>query len=119
MTLESDDGQVTFECPEDAYLMQQAEEEGIEMPCFCRYGNCAACIGQVTSGSVDQSEQVFLSEEDLEKGYCVTCVGYATSDVTIRMGCRDEVIESQCCFSTPFCDWCPYKGVEGERPEKR
>ena len=119
VTLESEEGQVTFDCPEDSYLLGHAEEEGIEMTSFCRYGNCAACIGKVLSGSVDQSEQMFLSEEELEQGYIVTCVGYPTSDVIIRTGCRDEVIEEKCCFSTPLCDWCPYQGVEGDRPKKR
>ena len=82
------------------------------MTSFCRYGNCAACIGKVLSGSVDQSEQMFLSEEELEQGYIVTCVGYPTSDVIIRTSCRDEVIEEKCCFSTPLCDWCPYQGQD-------
>ena len=119
VTLESEEGQVTFDCPEDSYLLGHAEEEGIEMTSFCRYGNCAACIGKVLSGSVDQSEQMFLSEEELEQGYIVTCVGYPASDVIIQTGCRDEVIEEKCCFSTPLCDWCPYQGVEGDRPKKR
>ena len=31
VTLESEEGQVTFDCPEDSYLLGHAEEEGIEM----------------------------------------------------------------------------------------
>ena len=118
VTLESEQGRVTFDCPEDSYLLGHAEEEGIEMSSFCRYGNCAACLGKVVSGSVDQSEQMFLSEEELEQGFVVTCVGYPTSDVVIRTDCRDELIESKCCFSTPLCEWCPYQGIEAERPKK-
>ncbi|CAK9034298.1 unnamed protein product [Durusdinium trenchii] len=118
VTLQSDEESVSFECAADEYVLAQAEEQGIEMPSLCRYGNCAACIGKLLSGHMDQSEQVYLTEEELEEGYCITCVGYPASDVTIKTGCRDEVIESKCCFSTPLCAWCPYQGMEGERPQK-
>lgn len=120
ITLESPEGHcVSFECPEDEHLLSAAEEQGIELPSYCRYGDCAACMAQVVSGEVDQSEQVFLSSEELQQGYCVTCVGYPTSDLRLRTGCRDEVIASKCCFSQRLCDWCPYQGIEGDRPPKR
>eukprot|EP00413_Alexandrium_margalefii_P049563 CAMPEP_0204609602 /NCGR_PEP_ID=MMETSP0661-20131031/61014_1 /ASSEMBLY_ACC=CAM_ASM_000606 /TAXON_ID=109239 /ORGANISM="Alexandrium margalefi, Strain AMGDE01CS-322" /LENGTH=117 /DNA_ID=CAMNT_0051621293 /DNA_START=50 /DNA_END=400 /DNA_ORIENTATION=- len=35
VTLETPDGQKEFECPEDVYVLDQAEEEGIELPYSC------------------------------------------------------------------------------------
>ncbi|CAJ1397412.1 unnamed protein product [Effrenium voratum] len=118
VTIRTTEGDTAFDCPEDVHILEQAEEEGLDMPSFCRYGDCAACI-EVVSGDVDQSEQMFLSEEEMEQGYCITCVGYPTSDVTIQANCRDDVIESKCCFTTPLCEWCPYQGIEGDRPKRQ
>jgi len=91
VTLETPDGTQEFECPEDAYILDQAEEDGIELPYSCRAGSCSSCAGKVISGSIDQSDQAFLDDDQMGEGYCLTCVTYATSDVTIKTHCEDEL----------------------------
>merc|ERR1712232_888385 len=91
VTLETPDGAQEFECPEDAYILDQAEEEGIELPYSCRAGSCSSCAGKVVSGSIDQSDQAFLDDDQMGEGYCLTCVTYATSDVTIKTHCEEEI----------------------------
>ena len=37
----------TFECDDDVLIMDQADEEGIDMPYSCRAGACSTCAGKI------------------------------------------------------------------------
>ena len=73
-------------------VMDAAYKARINIPSDCRDGACGTCKAFCDSGSFDPGDYIddAMTEEELEKGYMLTCQAVPESDLAIQIPATSE-----------------------------
>ena len=94
ITLKSPEGEVnTFECDGDTTILDALEEAGLDHNYSCRAGSCSSCCMKILEGTLNQEDQFFLDEDQLEAGFALTCVATPTSDSVTLLTEQEENLD--------------------------
>ncbi|BAU65754.1 ferredoxin (2Fe-2S) [Stanieria sp. NIES-3757] len=83
----------TIQVSPEEYILDVAEAEGMTLPYSCRNGSCLDCLGKLVEGQVEQTVKAleFLSLEEIEAGYILTCAACPRSNCTIFTDQAEEL----------------------------
>lgn len=81
----------TLQVPEDETILSVADAAGLDLPSSCHAGVCTTCAGQVTEGTVDQTDGMGVSPELQKQGYALLCVAYPRSDLKVETQ-KEEIV---------------------------
>jgi len=73
--------------PKGRPILEVGLENGLDMPYSCQSGLCTACRGKCLEGEVSIDKAEGLTQDELDEGYALLCVGQALSDkVKVEIG---------------------------------
>ncbi len=78
----------TIEIANNENILEAGEEQGWDLPYACREGQCLSCSGHIEEGPaqdyIQHSQNDTLNEDEMERGYCLTCTAYPTASFTLE-----------------------------------
>lgn len=89
LTVKMRDEVFTIPCASGETVLVAMERAGLTPPSRCRSGECGWCRSKLVSGTVFTPERTeHRRKADLAYGYIHPCCSFATSDLTVCVGCE-------------------------------
>lgn len=85
----------TLQVPENETILSVADATGLELPSSCNAGVCTTCAGQISEGTVDQTDGMGVSPDLQKQGYVLLCIAKPLSDLKIQTEKEDELYQLQ------------------------
>ena len=67
----------------DQTILDAGREAGLDLAFSCTVGGCAACALQIVEGEVVYDVPTCLTDEELESGMCLACVGRPDGELVL------------------------------------
>jgi ring-1,2-phenylacetyl-CoA epoxidase subunit PaaE len=80
VTVVLDGRRTTSPMPRNATVLDSAQATRADLPFACKGGVCGTCRAQVTAGEVDLRRNYALDDDELARGFVLTCQSYPVSD---------------------------------------
>ncbi len=61
-------------------ILDAAIEQGMDLPYSCKSGVCSTCRARLVKGEVDMEQNYALEEDELDKGFILTCQSHPLSE---------------------------------------
>ena len=75
VTLQTPDGTQTIQCEDDQYILDNRREQRYRHVILLSCMELVHLVdGKIVSGTVDNSDQSFLDDEQVDEGWVLTCV---------------------------------------------
>ncbi|AFZ25000.1 ferredoxin, (2Fe-2S) [Cylindrospermum stagnale PCC 7417] len=85
----------TLQVPENETILSVAQSSGLDLPTSCGAGVCTTCAGQLSEGTVDQTDGMGVSPELQKKGYVLLCIAKPLSDLKLETEKEDILYDLQ------------------------
>lgn len=87
VTILLDGEEYSITVKKNASVLDTALDNDLDMPYSCQSGLCTACRGKCIEGQISIDEAEGLSQDELDEGYVLTCVGKPLSDrIKVEIG---------------------------------
>lgn len=68
-----------IEVPKGTTILEAAKEQDLDPPYACQIGVCTTCRAKLLEGKVEMDEREGLSDDEINKGYILTCQSHPTT----------------------------------------